>query len=443
MKMRKRVLTCMAVALFALTCHAVDYANHMYTYRIFRVALGSGTAPSASDVSNLRVHNGDMILNTDDSVLYIMHASNVYTKVTAAGAMTVESFASANVTGNAVIGGTLACAGTATFDGAGIYGQDGSGTNTIELILSGTHRGRISIMKDLILGYGGANAASGDILCYDAGNTNVFKLDSSDRKITMIGEIEATSFDGDGSDLTDLDAANLTAGTVASAIDGSAITNIAAGNIASGTLSNDRLDADLGKLAGNDGSSLTNLNGSNIASGTVDNDRLDADLAKLAGNDGSSLTNIPTSALEVEADVKSVLDCANDAAIRSAIDVPAKSDVFGSCDITIGDLVSGQLISTNTIELLDVAGTAKSDYALIRVWTSETAYGPASTNNIEALTLSTGTQIEEVVANGDYWYVTASDGTAVATITGTAPGTNYLNVSVGANVTSEEIVLVP
>lgn len=122
--------------------------------------------------------------------------------------------------------------------------------------------------------------------------------------------------------------------------------------------------------------------------------------------------------------------------------VALDTEVFGSADITIGAIASAQVITTNAIAMLDTAGSAKSDYALTRIWVSETAYGTASTNNIESVTL-TGTEVEEVVANADYWQVTDSSGEITATIEGTAAGTNYLNVSVGANVTSEAIVLIP
>lgn len=127
--------------------------------------------------------------------------------------------------------------------------------------------------------------------------------------------------------------------------------------------------------------------------------------------------------------------------ITTSVGLAADSEVFGSANIIIGDIEAGQLITTNSIVTLDTGGNAKEDYALVRIWTSETKYGSPSTNNIEALTLSGGTKIEEVIANGDYWYVTGSDGTVTATITAIAEGTNYLNVSVGANITSEAIVL--
>jgi hypothetical protein len=101
----KKLLRFLTVALVtgACTCSwAVDYANHFYDQRVYRVALGSGTAPTAADMNTIRLHNGDMVLNTDDDVLYIMHATNVYTKITAAGAMTINS---SFVTDGSTIGG--------------------------------------------------------------------------------------------------------------------------------------------------------------------------------------------------------------------------------------------------------------------------------------------------------------------------------------------------
>jgi len=146
--------------------------------------------------------------------------------------------------------------------------------------------------------------------------------------------------------------------------------------------------------------------------------------------------NAPQRAVVVGLDV-----LAPDGDGTSLTGVALDTEVWGAADVTIGDIAGGQLITTNTIAMQDIGGNAKSDYALIRVWISESEYGAASTNNIEALTLSTGTAVATETANADYWYVTSSAGAAVATITATAAGTNYLNVSVGANVTSEAIVL--
>ena len=64
----------------------------------------------------------------------------------------------------------------------------------------------------------------------------------------------------DGGSLTNLSAASLVAGTVATAVDGSAITNLNGGNLASGNISIDRLtNAIPVKLSRNDGSGLTNM----------------------------------------------------------------------------------------------------------------------------------------------------------------------------------------
>ncbi len=97
---------------------------------------------------------------------------------------------------------------------------------------------------------------------------------------------------------------------------------------------------------------------------------------------------------------------------------------------------------TNTVSIasMDVAGATKSGHRLLRIWVSTNTMSPATTNNIESLTLSTGNQFEEVTADADYWYFSATGGTAIATIEATVPGTNYLMVVDGAAVVSTPIV---
>lgn len=88
----KRLLGILAVAVFAAwTCQATDYSLHMHPARVFRVALGSGTAPSAADMLTYGIQPGDEVVNTDDNALYIMNATNKYVKVSAAGAITTAS----------------------------------------------------------------------------------------------------------------------------------------------------------------------------------------------------------------------------------------------------------------------------------------------------------------------------------------------------------------
>jgi hypothetical protein len=99
----KKLFGILAVAgLIAGSVFGVDYSNHMHEQRVYRVALGSGTAPSAADMLTIGVHNGDMVLNTDDNILYLMHATNVYTKFTSAGAMTTETLSADALTPTAL-----------------------------------------------------------------------------------------------------------------------------------------------------------------------------------------------------------------------------------------------------------------------------------------------------------------------------------------------------
>jgi len=115
----------------------------------------------------------------------------------------------------------------------------------------------------------------------------------------------------------------------------------------------------------------------------------------------------------------------------------------GGASVTSGALASGQLISTNTIAVLDTGGSALAARTLIRVWMSATQYGAMTTNNTEGLVLSGGAAVATGTANGDYVYLTGTNGQAVATITATESATNYLNVGVGGNVSSTAITLVP
>ncbi len=76
--------------------------------------------------------------------------------------------------------------------------------------------------------------------------------------------VNATTFIGSGSGLTNLPAGELS-GTLAS-VDGSNITSLDASNLGSGTVPNGRFPATLPAVSG---ANLTSLNGTNIASGTV------------------------------------------------------------------------------------------------------------------------------------------------------------------------------
>ncbi len=116
--------------------------------------------------------------------------------------------------------------------------------------------------------------------------------------------------------------------------------------------------------------------------------------------------------------------------------------IYGEPTITGDAGAAAQLLLTNVFQTVNVGGsTPIAGYAVLHVWVSETDMGAASTNNIEALTLSGGTAISTVTANADYWYLTSSAGAATAVVEGTASATtNYLMVAVGHVVNSKALV---
>jgi hypothetical protein len=81
----KKLLSLFACLAFAGLVFAADYSPQMYPARIYRVALGTGNAPSAADAAFVGIKPGDMVENTDDGTLFVMLTSNVYTKTTSAG----------------------------------------------------------------------------------------------------------------------------------------------------------------------------------------------------------------------------------------------------------------------------------------------------------------------------------------------------------------------
>ena len=87
------------------------------------------------------------------------------------------------------------------------------------------------------------------------------------------------------------------------------------------------------------------------------------------------------------------------------------------------------LTNTVTVTVQDADGTTIAGIRSVKLWTSETSGGAASTNNIESVTASTGT----ILASNGAWrdVVTGTNGTFVAAVVGTAAGTNYVNSIAG------------
>ena len=164
------------------------------------------------------------------------------------------------------------------------------------------HDGSNSYIKNST---GNLNLNSDSIVARDDGNTlNMFNASSTGafnayhnnslRFATtsggsqVTGELVATgdvtsqaNVNGNGQNLTNLNATNLASGTLPMArlsgtlpaLNGSALTNLNGSNVSSGTLPMARLSGTLPAL---NGSALTNLNASNLASGTVPSARLPA-----------------------------------------------------------------------------------------------------------------------------------------------------------------------
>lgn len=117
-----------------VTCSVVlavtDYSPQRYDGKIYRVALGSGTAPSAAEAALIGIKTGDMVENTDDGVLYIMHATNVYTKFTAAGTVTLTAMSVPLASNKLYIGNASGIANEKTLSGLFTTGTGGVVTAT-------------------------------------------------------------------------------------------------------------------------------------------------------------------------------------------------------------------------------------------------------------------------------------------------------------------------
>jgi len=147
--------------------------------------------------------------------------------------------------------------------------------------------------------------------------------------------------------------------------------------------------------------------------------------------------NVGVLTVETEINSIAVATVTDGAALGTTAVQPA--DIWGAPTATPS---TNLLVNTVAIQAKNDAGGDLSEFRLIRIWTSETSMGAASTNNIETLVLSTGTAVDTVTAHADYRYVTATDGSAVATITATAAGTNYVMVSDGSSISATAITFV-
>ena len=183
--MKMKLLAVLIVAVLAAgMAQAADYdKGQMSNVRVYRVALGAGTAPSAADMAYNGVHNGDFVLNVSDNALYIMNASNVYVKITAAGAMTVAGAINGVTLNTSTVTNVLAA-------GSVLPAVDGSAVTNI------VNAGIVSVSA--------AKLTAGTV---------------------------ATAIDGLA--VTNLDLSKLASGKTAAAFNGSAVTSLTAANVGS------------------------------------------------------------------------------------------------------------------------------------------------------------------------------------------------------------------
>jgi hypothetical protein len=334
-------------------------------------------------------------------VLELGAATATGIEVSKSGVMTTVK-GTANFDEAVTLDSTIGVAGTATFDGTAIYGCDGTGTNVFEVLLTSTHRGRVQLVKDLIVGYGGGNAASGDLLCYDQGNTNIFAIDSSARTIVMLGDVDATTFDGDGADITGLNAANITAGTIVSAIDISAATNANASELKSGTVANARLDTDLQTLALNNGGSLTNLQAASALIGVVPLANGGAGNASgILKANGAGLVSAASSTTDYVAPIAQVSGVSTAALVATAT---FQSSIAGVQHLTgwLSESAGGVAVGTNCTSIAGANSTVVlaggGDGVAYAVWSSKS--DGLSTLTITTKATQTGLYFNTVQHNG-------------------------------------------
>jgi hypothetical protein len=145
-----------------------------------------------------------------------------------------------------------------------------------------------TLSRDTIISSSNSDSA----VNFGAGTKNVFCTLPASKAVILdsSGNIVANN----GSNLTALNATQLTSGTIPDArfpatlpaANGSALTDLNASNLASGTLPDARFPA---TLPAANGSALTNLNASNLASGTVPDARFPATLPAVSGANLTSL----------------------------------------------------------------------------------------------------------------------------------------------------------
>ena len=260
-------------------------------------------------------------------------------------------------------------------------------------------------------GEGGATVwqENGTKIHYNAGNVGINTSDPTEA-LEVVGNIKATSLEGTGTNITALDAGNITSGTISNAIlptnisatnisatnisgDGSGITNLDATQL-TGIISNNRLPTNISatnisatNISG-DGSGITNLDATQLT-GIIDNNRLPTDISITGDltaknlNVTGSTTTIYTDTYQTEnleivstgADVPSLKITHN---TTSSINIMQVTDTTGTQSLTmthdgnIGIGTNNPLAPLHIYDTSDVLKVSNSEITINRSILPET-----------------------------------------------------------------------
>ena len=222
-------------------------------------------------------------------------------------------------------------------------------------------------------GEGGATVwqENGTKIHYNAGNVGINTSDPTEA-LEVVGNIKATSLEGTGTNITALDAGNITSGTISNAI---LPTNISATNISATNISGD-------------GSGITNLDATELT-GIIDNNRLPTDISITGDltaknlNVTGSTTTIYTDTYQTEnleivstgADVPSLKITHN---TTSSINIMQVTDTTGTQSLTmthdgnIGIGTNNPLAPLHIYDTSDVLKVSNSEITINRSILPET-----------------------------------------------------------------------
>lgn len=251
---------------------------------------------------------------------------------------------------------------------------------------------------------------------WDGGFVSVGSNVSPTSMLDVAGNVRASAFVGNGIGLGNLNASNITSGTLNNARlptaisvttvagNGSGLTGLNASSIVSGTLNNARLPAAISvtSFAGN-GSQIVGLTANAIATGTLDNARLPASVsvASLAISNIAVISSLDTSSLTGNVDVafdfggRSLSNVANVAANTVEFSEILVNTLAGDgsllTDLDADNITSGTLANARLPSTVQVGNLVANGLAVSTTATTSTAgrFSSSIANQNCAVSIST------------------------------------------------------